>query len=496
LLGRAARDFAILYLCCFAWAPAFVSAAAVTGEVYDVRTGAVVPGATVTLGGEKAVVGGDGMFRLVAVPRGPGNIVAKAPGYAVTVVPYLPVAPAPDEVWRNLPLMPLAAAAPSGGDFVDLFFTNAPLEEPYSGFISGRRIPDVPLKVKLGGVGEEGSDLVAAEVERLNERWGTALLEVTGEEALVRLDFNAATYSFRWDEASGARAAFRGGVTKENLALAEAFLRRFVLAAGRGAEVLHRETLAADAPLADDLDAVVEIIYRESPNFNYAIFRRRAPERFSLLTDFYLAIGGYEKQEHGVKDENGKPVGFPAEYQMGQIALALGGAYRNVWAKGGFWFAGIWAAGAEELSDFPRGPAEKVLRRNFSDYYRAGYWLVPLGGVRVGPFGGYRRFSVRGKYEGKDEAAALAPPLNVDYTTDYDGPEAGVSWDVAFNWYDLGLTGEYARVFAGEQFNVAETGIGVANRVGVGTFAFARFYWGRSFNYTFGGLAMKINVPL
>jgi len=29
----------------------------------------------------------------------------------------------------------------------------------------------------------------------------------------------------------------------------------------------------------------------------------------------------------------------------------------------------------------------------------------------------------------------------------------------------------------------------------VGTFAFARFYWGRSFNYTFGGLAMKIDVP-
>lgn len=495
MLGRAARVLPVLCCCWFSSQPALVSAAAVAGEVYDIRTGAVVPGATVALGGEKATSGQDGMFKLIAAPRGPGRIVARAPAYAVTVVQYLPVVPTPDEIWQNLPLMPTATAAPYEGDFIDLFFGNAPLDKPYAGYISARRIEDLPLGLRVEGAQGDGRARFVAGIERLNERWGTAVLEVTeGGGAGVELDFDASAYSFRLGgTARGPGATFRGGATEENLALAEAFLRRVVLAAAGGDDILIREALEADAPLAEDLDAVVEIIYRERPDFNYAIFKRQAPARFSLLTDLYLAIGGYEK--HGVTDENGTPVVFPAEYQMGQITLACGGAYRNVWAKAGFWFSGIWEAGAEELYEYAHGTAEKVLRRNFSSYYRGGYRLAPLRGVRVSPFGGYRKFSVRGKYRGKDDPGGLEPPLDVDYTTDYDGPEAGVSWDVVFGWYNLGVTGEYARVFADEGFNVVETGFGVTNRVGVGTFAFARFYWGRSFNYTFGGLAMKIDVP-
>jgi len=495
LSGRAARLLPPFLCCCWVLAqPAAVSAAAVAGEVYDIRTGAVVPGATVALGGERATAGQDGIFKLVAAPRGPASIVARAPGYAVTVVQYLPVVPTPDEMWRNIPLMPLATAAPYDGGFIDLFFDNAPLYEPYEGCISARRLEDLPLGIRVEGMGEEGRAALAARVERLNERWGTAILELdAGGAPRVYMDFDAAAYSFRAGGTAGPGAALRGGATEENLALAEAFLRRVVLKAAGGDGVTTREALEADAPLAEDLDAVVEIIYRERPDFDYAIFRRRAPARFSVLTDLYLAIGGYDK--HGVTDEKGEPVVFPTEYQLGQITLALGGTYRNVWAKAGFWFSGIWEAGAEELYESVGGKAEKVLRRNFSSYYRGGYRLAPLRGLRVSPFGGYRRFSVRGKYRGKDEPGGLEPPLDVDYTTRYDGPEAGVSWDMIFGWYGFGVTGEYARVFADEGYNLAETGFGVMNRVGVGTFAFARFYWGRSFNYTFGGLAMKIDVP-
>jgi len=60
----------------------------------------------------------------------------------------------------------------------------------------------------------------------------------------------------------------------------------------------------------------------------------------------------------------------------------------------------------------------------------------------------------------------------------------------------LGLFGEYARVFAAQPYNLAEIGLGAVNRVGVGTYAFGRFYWGRPLDYTFGGLAMRLDIPL
>lgn len=478
----------------FLWTPALASAAAVAGEVYDVRTGGVVAGAKVTLGGETATSGADGLFRLIAAPREPSRIVASAPGYVVTVIRYLPVVPTPEEIWQNVPLMPKATAAPYGGDFVDLFFERGPLEEVYDGYVVARRIEELPLGVSVANVGAEEASAAAERLEALNERWGTCILAVAaGDEADVKLDFGPGLA-----EAFDGRtlsAAFAGGVTGGNLDLAEAFLRRIVLDGGLGRiGAIKSAALRADLPLAEDLDAVVEIVYREPADFNYAIFRRRPPTRFLILTDLYLAIGGYAR--HGVTDETGKAVEFPAEYQLGQITLAAGGAYRNVWAKAGFWFAGIWDAQAEELF-VPGGvQPDKVLRRNFSTYYRGGYWLRPVAGVRTGPIAGYRTLSVRGKFEESARPESPTAPLDIDYTSRYDGFEAGLGVDVAFGRYGLGLFGEYARIFAARPYNLAEFGFGAVNRVGVGTFAFARFYWGEPLEYTFGGLAMKIGIPL
>jgi hypothetical protein len=167
-----------------------------------------------------------------------------------------------------------------------------------------------------------------------------------------------------------------------------------------------------------------------------------------------------------------------------------------VWVKAGFWFAGIWDVNAEELFVPVGGRADKVLRRNFSTYYRGGYWLQPLSGVRMGPLAGYRTLSVRGKFKGSEDPAGGNAPLDIDYTTRYDGIEAGFGGDVAFDWYNFGLFGEFTRVFANRPFNLAELGFGAASRVGVGTFAYVRFYWGQPLRYTFGGLAMKLAIPL
>jgi hypothetical protein len=493
--GRIGRRLLKLSALIFSYVPTLASAAAVTGEVYDLRTGAVVAGAEVTLAGETATADHDGFFKLIAAPRGPGRMVAKAPGYAVTVIPYLPVVPTPAEIWRNVPLMPLSTAGPYRGDFVGLFFENAPLEELYGGYVLARRFEDLPLRVNVAGAGGPELELVAREVEALNERWGTSILETTAEDGgEIHVEFYAAAASFLLKGPAGAEASLPGGVTEENLALAAAFLRRVVLAGGYGTGVLTAEALRADEAVAEDLDAVVEIIYREDADFNYAIFKRRAPSRFSILTDLYLGIGGYER--HGVTDGSGEPVNFPVEYQLGQITLAGGVGYLNLWAEVGFWFAGIWDAKAEEAYVYEGVEVEKVLRRNFSSYYRAGYWLTPAVGLRAGPFAGYRKFSVRGKFKEALSPQGPTAPLDVDYTSHYDGFEAGIGGDVAFGWYNLGLFGEYARVFAGQPYNLAEIGLGAVNRVGVGTYAFGRFYWGRPLDYTFGGLAMRLDIPL
>ena len=495
MAGRKGRRLAVCGVWFLCWMPAFAGATSVAGEVYDVRTGTVVPGARVTLGGEAATAGADGIFKLIAAPRKPSNIIATAPGYAVTVIKYFPVTPVPREIWRNVPLMPKATKGLWEGDFVDFFFENAALEESYKGHVVARRFDALPLRVEVNGVGPDGAADVAGMFDVLNERWGLSILEVAvGEEASANLDFagDAANATFGYRDGLPT-ASFPGGATAENINLAEAYLRRIVLNGeleGLGATA---EKLGADKAVAEDLDAVVEIIYREPADFNYAVFKRRPPARFSILTDLYLGVGGYER--HGVTDGAGQPVEFPGEYQLGQITLAGGGTYRNVWAKAGFWFAGIWEIDAEGL--FPRGavPAEKVLRRNFSTYYRGGYWLEPLGGVRLGPLAGYRTLSVRGKFKGL-EGAGGETPLDIDYTTRYDGFEAGLGGDVAFGWYNLGLFGEYSLVFADRPLNLAEFGFGAASGIGAGTFAFVRFYWGRPLRYTFAGLAMKLAIPL
>jgi hypothetical protein len=332
-------------------------------------------------------------------------------------------------------------------------------------------------------------------LDALNERWGLSILEVAvDEEPSVNLDFDGGAAKPTFDYHDGVPAAsFPGGATAENVGLAEGYLRRFVLNGDLEGFSVSAGTVRADKAVAEDLDAVVEIIYRENADFNYGVFKRRPPARFAILTDLYLGVGGYKR--HGVKDDAGEAVVFPGDYQLGQITVAGGGAYRNVWAKAGFWFSGIWEVDAEGL--YPRGgvPAEKVLRRNFSTFYRGGYWLEPLGSVRVGPIAGYRTLSVRGKFKGLENAAGETP-LDIDYTTRYDGLEAGVGCDVRFGWYNLGLFGEYTAVFADDYLNLAEFGFGAASRIGMGTFAFVRFSWGAPLNYTFGGLVMKLAIPI
>lgn len=492
-VGRRLLAGAVWFSC---WTPTLARATAVAGEVYDVRTGTVVAGARVALGGEAATAGRDGLFKLVAAPRKPSHIVATAPGYAVTVIEYLPVAPAPREIWRNVPLMPKATAGRYDGDFVDLFFDNASLEEMGDGYLTVRRFEGLPLRIGItgGGPGEKAD--VVQRMELLNERWGLSILGVSDEgEPSIDLRFVSGDETVSFGYSAGHPAAtFPEGTTAENLDLAEAFLRRVVLTGQLEGIEVTAEELRADIPVAEDLNAVVEIIYREPGDFNYAIFKRRPPARFSILTDLYLGVGGYKR--HGVADGEGRPVDFPVEYQLGQITVAGGGAYRGVWAKAGLWFAGIWDVNAEELFAPAAGPTERVLRRNFSTYYRGGVWLEPAPGIRLAPLAGYRTLSVRGKFKGAEDNAAATAPLDVDYTTRYDGFELGLGSDVAFGWYNLGLFGEYARVFANRPFNLAEFGFGAASRVGMGTFAYVRFYWGETLKYTFGGLAMRLAVPL
>lgn len=475
--------------------PVGAEATAVTGEVYDIRSGAVVPGAVVALGGEETESREDGTYRIIAGPRRRDKLVAEASGYVVTVMEYMPVVPTPPEVWYNVPLMPRDTATPYEGSFSDLFFGRAPLRSAGRGYVVARRLDDLPLMLYAPGLHAEEEAALTAFIGELNERWGTDLFAWgSGPEARVVMEFGAAGFLYEKDGAGRIRTAFPDATGENALPVVEAFLRQLVLAGDSEAEGITEAGLRADVDYAEDLDAVVRIIYRESEDFNYGVFKRRAPSPFSILTDLYLGIGGYDKT--GVTDETGDPVDFPTDYQLGQVSLAGGAGYRNFWVKAGFWFAGIWEVDAEELYSPGGVAAEEVLRRNFSTYYRGGYWLWPVGAVRAGPFAGYRTLRIRGKHKSPAVPEAVAPAIDLDYTDHYDGAEAGIACDVAPGWYNVGFTAEYARVFDEDGYNLFETGFGVVNRIGAGTFGFVRFYWGPAFKYTFAGLAMKIDVPL
>jgi len=487
-----ARRLIIFVISLAAGAAPPAGAARLAGEVYDARTARTVAVAQLEMDGERTLTGADGGFKFVGTTGGRHELVASASGYAVTVLTF--IGGGEGESWHNVPLMPLGRETPGAGDFFDLFFREAPLYELYSGYTAARRLDDLPWRVRVSGAGENLA-LLEERIRTLNERWGTDIFAFAadGEAADVELAFNAGADAFEVGR-NRARASFAGPADEPGRELAASFLRRVVLGAGPAAAITA-QSLSADGEEAADLDAVVEIIYREPEDFNYGVFRKRRPSPISVLADLGLAIGGYGR--HGIRDAGGVPVHFPLEYQLGQVSVASGLSYERFWAKAGWWFAGIWNANAEAAYANEVNAAE-VLRRNHSDYYRGGVYWWRTDAIKMSAFGGYRRLAVRGKFVGGEAKGSpwVVAPVVMDYTTHYDGAEAGVDGAVVTGWRGLAFRGEYSRVFSHDPYNVGEFGVGAVNRLGVGTLVFVRYYWGEWFNYTFGGVELSFDVGI
>jgi len=468
-------------------------AAVVTGEVYDVRSGDVVPGASVIVAGEKAVTDKEGIYRLVAVDARPTELVARAEGYAVTVVAPLEPGGADAELWVSVPLLPRRAETRAGGDFGAFFFARAPLTRDDGGRLTAKR------RAAPGRVAVAGTDDVAAvadAVAALNSAWRAELLTPAPAGApaggeTVRLTFNANAYAFDIKGDGGASASFVGAPDARNVALTTAFLRRVVLAEGGGGAVTAAE-LNRDLPVAADLDAVIRIIYGEPPDFNYGVFRRRAPGRIFPLGDVALGIGSYGRS--GVAAGDAGAASYPVRYDLGQVALTAGVAYLPFWVKGGWSFAGIWGGDAERLAD-PEAPAEKVILRNRTVQLEGGVDLRVLPYIRVRPTAGYRWLTVHGEYKSGPAPVVPARSADFDVTSRHDGPDAGMGVTGTLPWFNVNLYGEYARVFASRPYNWLDVGAGPVNRIGVGTLASVRWYWGEDFKYTFGALVLKFDLP-
>jgi len=466
----------------------------VTGEVYDVRSGKVVADAEVVVGHEKTRTGGDGAYRLVGVGEGPWRLTATGAGYGATVVEKTSPREHATEIWLNIPLLPARGETPAGRDFRAYFFKRAPLYEHGSSFIVARKAPKIPLTVAVKAAGEEAAATAAGALNVANELWGVTLIEarpgVPVEVPNATVDFDAARQLFLLGGDGDARAYLPGGVTDDNLELARAFLRYLLLAGSAQEREIPAAVLREDIGAARDLDAIIAITYRERDEFNYAVFRPRVPAAVSPLVDIYFGVGGYAK--HGAYVINGSEGRFPVKYQLGQSSAAVGAAWRGLWGKGGWGFAGIWGTDAEAAAN-PDNPAAKVILRNYITDFRGGYAWKLRDGVRISPLVGYRWLSVRGEYEPGNPAALTA---GFDATSAYDGPEAGAVFNCTLPWFGVGFVADYARVMAGRQYNWLEFGGGAVNRGGAGTYAYMRFYWGPDFKYTYGGLALKFDVPV
>jgi len=428
----------------------------------------------------------------VGVPAGIYEWTAEAEGFAVTVMPAVLGRGGESDTWLNVALLPTAAKTAGGGDFRELFFRRPPLAESSDDYALARLYKELPLVIGVVG-GEEDEAAVRGIADALNERWGVGIYDVArgDDEPAVVITLGGAGDEFAI-RPGVSRASFRNQGAEAGLIAA--FLRRVVLSAGNSDDVSLAD-LTDDSALAADLDDIISIIYREPPNFNYAIFRGGRPTLYNLLGDIYLGVGGYGR--HGVADEQGAPVKFPIEYQLGQVSGAGGVAVAGIWGKVGWWFSGIWDANAE-AARAEEVAARKVLRRNTSTYFHGGYRWQVARAITVMPFGGYRRLSVRGAFASaavRGNPFVLAP-VEMDYTTLYAGPEVGAGATFHPGPSGLAFTAEYGRVMGREGFNVAEGGVGAVNRAGVGTFAYARCFWGPAFDYYYGGLAMKFDVPV
>lgn len=466
----------------------------VTGEVYDVRSGKVVPNAEVAVSHEKTHTAADGTYRLVGVTDGPWHLTAIASGYGATVIKKTAPRESASEIWLNVPLLPAKGVTAGGRDFRWFFFNRAPLYERGGRFVIARRIPELTLSVEVKTRNHEDAAAAAARLNSLNDTWGMALIEVRAEgeadNARVIIDFDADKPYFEIASEGEGRVDLPGGATESNLVIAQSFIRQLLLSGGAAGKEIGLAALQVDAEAAADLDAVITIIYREREEFDYGVFRPRVPSPLTPLADIFFGVGGYSN--HGARRADGTPGQYPIEYQLGQVYADVGVAWRGLWGRGGWGFAGIWGSDAEAAAS-PDNPAADVVLRNYVTDIKAGYAWKIIDSIRLGPHTGYRWLTVRGKYE-----AGAATPAVTDFnvTTEYFGPEAGARFNCSLPWYGIGFNAEYARVVAEPQYNWLEFGGGAVNRAGIGSFAYVRIYWGSAFKYTYGGLALKFDVPM
>jgi len=253
---------------------------------------------------------------------------------------------------------------------------------------------------------------------------------------------------------------------------------------------VSRGQLEADAAVGSDLDAVLDIIYREKPDFDYSVFKYQGPSDLSLVTGLKLGLTGYSR--HGVINNEGRPADLPLEYPLGIIQGEGGILYDKFCVKGGYWFAGIWTADAESLVE-SKAQVLSVLRRNEAIYGNVSRDVNLSSFLSLTPHGGYRVFRTRGKLVVK---VSTGEEVGWDYTTRYAGWEIGGEGTLTPPWLDIVLSAGYGRVFCEPGYNIGELKVGTRTAEGTGTYVFGRWLWGEPFRYTTAGFAISLKFPL
>jgi hypothetical protein len=491
-------------------------ASAVTGEVYDLRTGEVLEGVKLAIEESEAVSGADGSYRLYEVEPGRRLLVAKKKGYALLYDDNFTV-DENDEAWANVGMLPLEPDSEDvDGDFLDLLHERAPRvfgAEPISADLY-----ELPLRVSFdrrGGFISEDHvrDLLEVQNKKLggsyyklsveDEFWDVKLASIGAEEVESILVENAAggwyvvapereTFFFvdPRNVGPGNLALMRGGELGDFYRSVGAFLR-LVMLAGRGADprAVEPYELEDDIRIGTDLDAVVRLAYEAGPAGQLGKYRRSKKGRIAVLAGFSLGWG--DTVAPGVYNAKGEELQFPTDYTLGYLEAGGGITYRGIVGDGGVWHTAIWAEDAEAEAPTADYVVFKEIRQVKSFWGRGGYrWDAVDEKFAVTPYGGYRYLKLEGYFHGQRRAGHFdLPDTIIAGTRRLEGPEAGLKVEWITGVGDLAVYLDYAEFFGeSPSVHIAEGGVGAARWHGVGVYAFWRQFWNGTLDYRCGGI--------
>ncbi|MCP4229108.1 MAG: carboxypeptidase regulatory-like domain-containing protein [bacterium] len=458
-------------------------AATISGEVYDVRNGTPIEGASLECYDSVDTSGEDGGFTLPAIPPGDRLIRVTCDGYAVYEDEGLGV-PTDEELWLNIPMLPLSREVPgTKSDFLGFCLDEAKIigKDRNCWF-------ELPVTVGYGGGGLSYDEFEATVAELDTELGGGYLISgFTGETVITIASPQGKP------AVSPGDTLYITGNTEEQVkqlraALLLAFLNGRLAVPQIDVEKRYEEVIAE----IEDYEAAVRVVYNLGPEFDFDRYQRRIRSGNAVV--FSVTAGPAMHARTGWYDDKGDEYYLPLYRQMAGIGGELG-----VRVLGAVAYAGIEAHttlfSAEGLSI--DGLDIKEHSHSFTAYRGGvGYDLtIKHNYLLVRPSIGWERIEIKGEYKAEDpEDRSVNRDVAIKRKLSGSYGEMRVNFYTPFEY--LGGYVGYRHIRADGFINYIDVGLGQARWRGFGVYLTWKQYWNDQLNYGLFGLEMTGEIGL